>query len=145
MRVKITRVDKSLPLPEYHTKGSVGCDLYSRVDIKIKPKEVVNVPTNFIIQTPKGYMFLLASRSSTGPRKGLTMVNGVGIGDWDFSGPEDEYCVSFYNFSGKTVRIEKGERIAQGIFIKVSRAKWVESKPSKKSRGGFGSTGTHIK
>ena len=142
MNVRITRIDKSLPLPEYHTKGSVACDLYSRIDITIKPKEVVRVPTNLIIATPKGYMFLLASRSSTGLKKGIMMVNGVGIGDQDFQGPEDEYQVAFYNFSNKKVMIERGERIAQGIFVPIQRASWEEvEKPKAKNRGGFGSTG----
>lgn len=141
MKVKITRIDKSLPLPIYQTKGSVGCDLYSRVRIKIRPKQTVRVPTNVIIQTPKSYMFLLASRSSTGGKKGLMMVNGVGIGDQDFSGEDDEYHILLLNFTNRTVTIEKGERLAQGIFIPVKKAVWIEDKPSGKSRGGFGSTG----
>ena len=142
MKVKITRIDKSLPLPEYHTKGSVACDLYARVKTKIKPKEVVRIPTNLIIATPKGYMFLLASRSSTSLKKGLMPANGIGVGDQDFCGPEDEYQIAVFNYTQKTVIVDRGERIAQGIFVPIEKASWVEvDSHGVKSRGGFGSTG----
>ncbi len=147
MIVKIKRIDKKLPLPLYHTKGSVGCDLIARVTTKIKPKSLGKIPTNVIIQTPKGFMFMLASRGSTPYKKGLMPANGVGIGDQDFCGEEDEYLAAVYNFTNKTVIVEKGERIAQGIFIPVKIVKWKEVKSMKHntSRGGFGSTGGHKK
>ncbi len=146
MIVKVKRIDKSLPLPIYHTKGSVGCDLYARVTTKIKPKSLGKIPTNVIIQTPVGFMFMLASRGSTPFKKGLMPANGVGIGDQDFCGEEDEYLAAVYNFTNKTVVVEKGERIAQGIFIPVEIVKWKEvGSVEKVSRGGFGSTGGHKK
>lgn len=146
MKVKITRIDKSLPLPEYHTKGSVGFDFYARITTKVKPKQFASIPTNLIIATPKGYMLMVANRSSTGVKKGLMMLNGVGVGDQDFCGPTDEYHMALYNFTNKTITVERGERVAQGIFVSVGIADWVETKPRKaKSRGGYGSTGTHIK
>lgn len=40
------------------------------------------------------------------------------------------------------VTVERGERIAQGIFVAVERAEWVESdRMDSKNRGGFGTTG----
>lgn len=145
MKVNIVRIDKDLPLPEYHSEGAVGCDLYARVTIVIAPKALAKIPTNLIIQAPKGYMFLLASRGSTPFKKGLLPPHGIGVGDWDFYGPEDEYQVPVYNFTNKKVTVKRGERIAQGIFIKVERAEWVEKNvASGKSRGMFGSTGHSV-
>ncbi len=114
MKVRIKRVDKKLSLPKYHTKGAVGFDFVARVTTKVKPKSLAKVPGNLIIDTPQGYMMLLASRGSTPWRKGLFMAHGVGIGDQDFNGEEDEYQVPVYNFTNKTVTVERGERIAQG-------------------------------
>jgi dUTP pyrophosphatase len=143
MRIKIKRIDKSLPLPAYQTKGSVAFDLYSRLDLEIKPKEIVLVPTNFIIQTPKNFMLLIAARSSTPIKLGLSVLNGIGIIDQDYCGPEDEIKLQAYNFTDQTVKITKGQRIGQGTFIKVNKAKWQEiNEISLKSRGGFGSTGS---
>ncbi len=141
MKVRIKRIDKDLPLPIYQTKGAVGCDLYARVTTKIEPKTVERIPSNVIIETPPGYMFVVASRGSTPFKKGLMPPHGIGIGDQDFWGPDDEYDIAVYNYTGKEVIVERGERIAQGIFVPVQRAEWEEvEEVGEESRGKFGST-----
>lgn len=147
MKVKIKRIDKDLPLPVYETSGAVGCDLYARVTTKIPPKELGKIPGNVIIETPKGYMFMVASRSSTPHKKGLLTPHGFGVGDQDFCGPEDEYHIIVYNFTDSEIVVKKGEKIAQGIFVPVEVADWeeVESMEHNQTRGGFGSTGGHKK
>jgi len=142
MKVKIKRIDKSLPIPEYQTNGSVAFDLYSRLDLEIKPNKIMLIPTNLIIQTPPGYMLMLASRSSTPMKLGLRVSNGIGIIDQDYCGPEDEIKLQVQNFTNKTVKIEKGQRIGQATFVQINKAKWDEDDEIKtNSRGGFGSTG----
>jgi dUTP pyrophosphatase len=142
MIVKIKRIDKTLPLPIYHTKGSVGFDLVARETTTIKKNEIKLVPLNVIIKTPKGYALHLMSRSSTPLKKGLIVSNGVGLVDQDYSGEEDEIKIQFLNVSGKTQTVDRGERLGQGVFVKVGVAKFKEvEKMSKKSRGGHGSTG----
>lgn len=145
-KVKITRIDKSLPLPKYHTKGSVGLDLYARVTTEISSHSFGKIPANIIIQTPPGYMFMITLRSSTPQMFALLAPHGIGVGDQDFSGPEDEYQVLVYNFSEKEVVVKKGERVAQGIFVPIEKVEWEEIKVRrKKSRGGFGSTDKDLK
>lgn len=142
MKVKIKRIDKSLPLPKYQTEGSVGCDLYTRLTITIAPHTVGKIPTNVIIHTPPGFMFVVASRSSTPLKRGLIPANGIGIGDQDFCGPEDEYMFLAYNFTDKEVVVEKGDRVAQGIFVPIEVVEWDElEQTDKPNRGGLGSTG----
>jgi len=142
MQIKIKRINTSLPLPEYQTSGSVAFDLYSRIDLEIEPKQIKLIPTNLIIQTPSDYMLVLVSRSSTPLKKGLMMANGIGIIDQDYSGPEDEIKIQVYNFTDKTVKIEKGQRIAQATFVNIAKADWQEIENIEtKNRGGFGSTG----
>lgn len=142
MRVKITRVDKSLPLPQYHTEGAVAFDLYARVETKIAAGAMTKIPVNVIIQVPKGNVCIVAARSSTPFKQGLMLANGIGIVDQDYYGADDEFMVPVYNVAGKKVTIERGERFAQAMFLPVESARWVEtSKPGRKSRGGFGSTG----
>jgi len=142
MQVKIKRIDKTMPLPEYQTTGSAGFDLYARENTKIKPKEIKLIPGNFIVDTPKGYMLAIVNRSSTPKRKGLMLPNGFGVIDSDYCGPKDELGILMYNFRNKEVLIEKGERIAQAVFIKIEQAEWKETEKIKhKNRGGFGSTG----
>lgn len=139
--VKVKRFDKEVPLPEYKTEGAAAFDLYARVNMEIPPKEFKYVPLNVAVETPVGYFLLLAPRSST-HKKGLWMANGIGIGDPDFSGDNDEYHAVYYNFSDKPVLIEKGERIAQAVFVPIMQFQWNEvKKMNNKNRGGFGTTG----
>lgn len=142
MQVKIKRIDDSLPLPKYETAGSVAVDLISRINLKVKPKQVAIIPTNIIVQTPPGYMFVIALRSSVPRKKGLSHPHGIGIIDQDYAGPQDEVGLQVYNFSGKTVKVGRGERLGQGVFVKIAKINWQEVKNVKtKTRGGFGSTG----
>lgn len=142
MNLKIKLLDKTLPQVNYQTEGSVGFDLYSRVDTEIAAKTLSLIPLNIIVKVPNGYMLMLASRSSTPKKKGLMVANGIGVIDQDYSGETDEIKCIAYNFTNETVKIIKGERIVQGILVKVAtpKIKFVDIM-SEKSRGGVGSTG----
>ncbi len=140
-KIEIKRFDKSLPLPEYKTSGAAGFDFAARETIKIKPGDLGMIPLNLAVATPKGHFMLLCARSST-YKLGLTMINGIGIIDPDFCGDEDEFKFLVQNFTKKTVVVEKGTRVAQGVFVPFAKAAWKEvSKMKAKTRGGFGSTG----
>lgn len=142
MQIKIKRINASLPLPEYHTSGSVAFDLYSRVDAVIPAGKTEMLPSNFIIETPVGYMLMIAARSSLGKKKGLKLTNSVGIIDQDFCGENDELNLFVHNYTSQDVKIERGERLCQGVFVKIDKAEWQEvDKMNDKSRGGWGSTG----
>jgi dUTP pyrophosphatase len=142
MKVKIKRIDKSLPLPVYETGGSVGFDVIARETVKIENGMIELIPANVVIEVPEGYMLIVASRSSTPRKKGLTPPHGFGIIDHDYCGPEDEIKIQVYNFSGEPVVIERGEKIAQGVFVRIDKFQWEEvDEIRSESRGGFGSTG----
>lgn len=142
MKINVKRIDKSLNLPEYKTKGAVGFDLTAREGVVFKPSEMKLIPLNLIVKIPKGYGLFLFSRSSVPSKKGLMVANGVGVIDQDYNGEEDELKTLAVNITKKKVVVEKGERICQGVFLKLGIAKFVEvKKMSKNSRGGFGSTG----
>ncbi|MFH1218698.1 MAG: dUTP diphosphatase [Candidatus Peregrinibacteria bacterium] len=142
MKVKIKRIDKGLPLPVYETDGSVGFDIVARENIEVGGKEIGMVPSNLIVEVPKGYMLVVASRSSTPSKKGLLPPHGFGIIDHDYCGPDDEVKVLVYNFTEGVVKISRGEKIAQGVFVRIDKFEWEEVDQVKNgSRGGFGSTG----
>lgn len=141
MKVRITRLDKSLPLPDYHTEGAVAFDLYSRMDSEIPSKTLRVLPSNLIIDVPRGFFLLIAARSSLS-KKGLVLRNSIGVIDNDFHGPADEIGIMVYNFTEELVSVKRGERLAQGILVPIEKAEWEEVAALKPdSRGGFGSTG----
>lgn len=141
MHAHIKRFDADLPLPEYKTPGAAGFDLASRATVTIAPGTVSLVPLNVAIKPPLGYFVLLAARSSL-HKRGLMPANGVGIIDADYCGNEDEYKAALFNFSDHEAVIERGERIAQGVFVPLAQHSFTEVDDlGAQSRGGFGSTG----
>lgn len=128
-------------MPIYETDGSVGFDLLCRCDTLINSREIALIPANVIIETPPGYMLMVTLRSSTPRKYGLLMPHGVGIIDNDYAGEGDEIKIQVYNFSNRPVTIKRGDKIAQGIFVRVDRVEWAEvDRMERKTRGGFGST-----
>lgn len=141
MQVKIKRLNKDIPLPQYQTPGSVAFDLSAAEDIIIAPHNIILIPTGLVVQTPPGHMLMLAPRSSLPLKKGLTLANCVGIIDQDYCGPEDELKFQAINLTDKPVEIKKGDRIAQAVFVKMETANFEEIEEIRaESRGGFGST-----
>jgi dUTP pyrophosphatase len=144
MNVKIHRIDKDLPLPLYETRGSVGFDILAREDVAIAPHSIALIPGNIIVEVPTSYMLVIASRSSTPKKKGLSTPHGIGIIDHDYCGPEDEIKIQVYNLRDHGVIIRRGEKVAQGVFVHIDKFDWEEVDAMEKpSRGGFGSTGGH--
>lgn len=143
MKVDIKLIDPTLPLPSYQTGGAVAFDLYSRIEMEVKPRSLEFIPLNVVIKIPEGYALVIASRSSTPRKKGLFLSNGVGVIDQDFCGDENEIQYLCYNFTDDVVKIERGERIAQGMFVKIDKADLNQvEKMSAENRGSYGSTGS---
>lgn len=141
MNVRIKRIDKSLPLPVYETAGSVGFDLMSRKEVTVAPGAIALIPANVIVEVPVGYALIIASRSSTPRKHGLTKPHGIGIIDQDYCGPDDEVKIQVFNFTGAPVTVERGTKLSQGLFVRADRAEFQEVEEVKKpTRGGFGST-----
>ena len=81
------------------------------------------------------------SRSGLGARDGITVAQGVGIIDPDYTG---EILVFLLNTSGHERRIQNGERVAQLIFQPYVRPRWrevSELSATERGSGGFGHTG----
>lgn len=140
--VKVVR--SGVELPEYQTEGAAGFDLSAAAPFSIAPGSHVLIPTGLAIATPPHHMLMLAARSSLYKRHGLILANGVGIVDQDYAGDDDEIKISVLNVSKAYAEIEQGERIAQGVFVRVSvPAHFTEVESlGNLSRGGFGSTGS---
>lgn len=141
-QVRLQRVDVNLPLPAYETVGAVGFDFVAREETIVAPRSLGLVPGNVIVEVPEGYMLVVAARSSAPKKKGLLTPHGIGIIDHDYCGPTDEIKVQVYNFRDEEVVITRGEKIAQGVFVKIEKFSFEEvTEMNRESRGGFGSTG----
>ena len=126
--------------PEYKTKGAAGADLKSVLHITLAPGASHMISTGVSLAIPEGFVGLVFPRSGLAT-KGITLKNSVGVIDSDYRG---EILVSLVNNSLETVEINKGDRIAQIVFLPVTLFPFisVDKLPeTMRGTGGFGSTG----
>lgn len=143
--VAVKRMDTSLPLPEYKTSGSCGCDLYARVPEEgytVGPHETAVIPCNIAVRIPDGCVGIVASRSSLPLKTPLMVANGIGVIDRDYCGDTDEVGIIVYNRSNEPYTIRRGDRLGQLLILRVEKIEFAEvDTMGEKPRGGYGSTG----
>ena len=142
MNIRIVNQSKHL-LPAYETIASAGMDIRANLtkDMTISPLERVLVPTGLFIELPVGFEAQIRPRSGMAYKKGVGVANAPGTIDADYRG---EIKVILMNLSGKEIKIEDGERVAQMVIAKHERAQWEvvsELSSTERGAGGFGSTG----
>jgi dUTP pyrophosphatase len=142
MRLKIKRLDPTIPLPAYGTDEAAGFDLAAAHDASVPAGRIVLIRTGLIIEVPTGHCLAIFARSSTPLKRGLLVANGVGIVDPDYCGPNDEVMIQVLNFTAADVHVRRGDRLAQGIVLPAPRVHWAEVDEIRQpTRGGFGATG----
>ena len=142
MRLKIKRLNPTIGLPHTATGGAAAFDLSAAADVDVPPHTIRLIGTGLVIAVPDGHFLGIFARSSTPLKRGLIVANGVGIIDADYCGPADEIKIQVLNVTDATVRVARGDRIAQGIVLPAPQIEWEEvEEMDVPSRGGFGSTG----
>ena len=134
-------------LPIKATIHSAGVDFIASADILIPAfrtkGEATLVPTGVKAFMQNDEYLQIFARSSIPVNLGLIMSNGVGIVDADYyNNPKNEghIMIEFNNLTNKHITIEKGTRIAQGIFNKVLPVTHGVRIKNDTRNGGFGST-----
>lgn len=142
VEVALVRLDPDLPAPTYAHPGDAGADLLTAIDVTLAPGERALVPTGVAIAMPEGYVALVHPRSGLAARHGLSIVNTPGTVDAGYRG---EVKVMLINHDlVEPVELRRGDRIAQLVFQRVSRARFTEVEvlpDSVRGDGGYGSTG----
>jgi dUTP pyrophosphatase len=141
MKIRIRRLDPSVPEPSYQTAAAAGFDLAASEEVVVPAHQIRLVPTGLVIEVPKGHFLGVFARSSTPLKRGLMVANGVGVVDPDYAGPDDQVFIQVLNVTDGEVTVKRGDRIAQGIVLSAARVEFEEGTTRTVSRGGFGSTG----
>ncbi|EHH68479.1 dUTP diphosphatase [Gluconobacter morbifer] len=143
--VRIMRLPhaEGLPLPAYATAGAAGFDFLAAVDapVAIAPGERALIPTGLCVALPADYELQVRPRSGLALKHGITLPNTPGTIDEDYRG---EIRIIVMNAGQDAFMVERGTRIAQGVFAPVSRLRWQEVSSldeTVRGTGGFGSTG----
>jgi dUTP pyrophosphatase len=141
MRLRVTRLNPSVPLPVYSSPGAAAFDLAAAEDVDVPPGQIRLIGTGLVVKVPDEHFLAIIARSSTPLKRGLVVANSVGVIDSDYCGPADEVKIQVMNVTGETVGVKRGDRIAQAMVLPATRVTFEEAEATEPSRGGFGSTG----
>ncbi|NTV59330.1 MAG: dUTP diphosphatase [Deltaproteobacteria bacterium] len=143
IRVKRLDGNEDMALPSYETDGASGLDLRAAVDgeLTLHPGEIRLVPTGLAMSLPLGYEAQIRPRSGLALKHGVGMVNTPGTIDSDYRG---EIGLVLINWGKSPFVIKRGDRIAQMVVTRVSRAQVLEVdrlETTERGEGGFGHSG----
>lgn len=136
--------NKGISLPVRKTAASAGYDFEAGESVTIRPDEQVMVPTGIKAYMQPDEVLTIHIRSSMAVKHQLVLVNSVGIIDADYyNNPDNEghIYIALWNRGSEPFAIEKGDRIAQGIFSRYLVADDDSAGQGAERQGGFGSTG----
>jgi dUTP pyrophosphatase len=142
VRIALKRLREDARLPTRAHGDDAGLDLYAVDACTIGPGERAVVPTGIAIELPGRHAGLVVPRSGLAAKHGISVVNAPGIIDAGYRG---EVKVLLLNTDpSEPFEVAPGDRIAQLIVTRVETPDLVEVdelEPSRRSNGGFGSSG----
>lgn len=130
--------------PSYAYQSDSGFDLFSSEEKWIFPLDRALIPTGIHFDIPMNYELQIRSKSGLALNQGLMVLNSPGTVDQGYTG---EIQVIIFNTTNQKVKINKGQKIAQGVLCPVVSGHWVNLVEVKnfgnkdRSNNGFGSTG----
>lgn len=136
--------EAGIEIPQRATLHAAGYDLSAAETVSLAPNEIKLIPLGLKAYMQDGEVLYLIDRSSNPRKKGLVLINSVGVIDGDYynnSGNEGELFAQMKNITDQTVTVEKGERIIQGVFMPFLVADGDDEAEKSVRSGGFGSTG----
>ena len=136
--IKIKRCIPGVLLPKVGSVDAAGMDFYQPESVVIEPHQTQCVTLGLAVEIPKGYMLMLAPRSSMSK---TPLIIPFGVIDADYRG---EIKAILHNTSDTPYLIQKGDRLVQGIMVPVGALKLLEVAQlteTARGAGGIGSTG----
>lgn len=120
IKVKTLEHGKNLPMPSYATENSAAMDLYAAVEdnITIMPNCCAKIPTGIAIELPTNCELQIRPRSGLAAKHAITVLNAPGTIDADYRG---EICVLLINLGKGPYTIQRGDRVAQMIAVKLDK------------------------
>lgn len=116
--IKIKEVPTKLPVCT--DQLSAGDDFYAKETVYLAPGKQHLFWTDIKAYMGENEVLTLAVRSSIGNKRNLMLANTVGIIDASYYNNKENdgnIGICLYNYGTRPERIDKGERIAQGVFL----------------------------
>ena len=145
VRVFRTRPGAKIPLRAHRTDA--GMDFFfapsEGVAARVKPAQSVLLETGVKVEVPPGCMLQIMNKSGVATKTQL--ITGACVVDEGYDG---EVFVNLQNIGEDIQYIEPGQKIAQGVFVRIEKPELRETKEdavygtaTSRGTGGFGSTG----
>ena len=136
--IAVEKLNENSILPSRSHCDDAGLDLYAAEGFVIEPGQGKMVSTGIAMEIPKGYVGMIADRSSMA-KKGLKTAGGIVD-----SGYRGEVKVLLWNLSHQNYTVSPKDRVAQILLIPIATPV-VQEVPqlskTERGAGGFGSTG----
>ena len=124
------------------TTGSAGYDFFAPFTFTLNPNETIKIPTGIRVILDSDKFLAIYPRSGLGFKFRLQLDNTVGIIDSDYCNSDNEghifIKITNDGREGKSITINKGDGIAQGIITQFFKTDDDNSEGIR--NGGFGST-----
>ena len=145
VRVFRTRPDAKLPVRAHRTDA--GMDFFfspiEGASVRIKPGQSVLLETGVKMEVPSDCMLQIMNKSGIASKKHL--ITGACVVDEGYTG---EIFVNLHNIGTEVEYIEAGQKIAQGVFVKIEKPRlWeievdnIYGEETSRGDGALGSTG----
>jgi dUTP pyrophosphatase len=145
VRVFRTRPDAKLPVRAHRTDA--GMDFFfspiEGASVRIKPGQSVLLETGIKMEVPSDCMLQIMNKSGIASKRHL--ITGACVVDEGYTG---EIFVNLHNIGTEVEYIEAGQKIAQGVFVKIEKPRlWeievdsIYGEETSRGDGALGSTG----
>ena len=146
-KVRVFRTRPTAKLPNRAHKTDAGMDFFYCPEepalTGIEPGESVLLPTGIKMEVPSDCMLQIMNKSGIASKRSL--ITGACVVDEGYTG---EIFVNLHNVGNKTNFVEPGEKIAQGVFVRIEKPLLFEvqndiiyDKETTRGSGALGSTG----
>lgn len=131
--------EEDVIIPKRATERSAGYDLYSAVEETVPAHSWKLIHTGVTCALWEHQFLAVVPRSGLALKKGITVLNAPGTVDADYY--PNPIGVILFNNSDEDFKVNKGDRIAQGIIMSYWKAEIEDDSNWIAREGGFGSTG----
>ena len=140
VEINFQKLHPDAQVPSYAHIGDAGADVYSVVEVTLKPQDCAAIPTGLAVEIPIGYEIQVRPKSGLALKHGIAVLNSPGTVDAGYRG---EIQVIVINLGTEVYTFAKGQKIAQLVLKPVIQAQYIEAELGTSDRGigGFGSTG----
>ena len=146
-RVRVFRTRPNAKLPNRAHKTDAGMDFFfcpvEGAAVRIAPGQSVLLETGVKMEVPPSCMLQIMNKSGVASKKHL--ITGACVVDEGYTG---EIFVNLHNIGTDVEFIEPGQKVAQGVFVKIEKPQlWeIESdsiygQETMRGAGALGSTG----